>query len=78
MTKSRPLCTQEKLVRLYGISNPTHLWKFNFAKISNLTTLFTDTHWEKAHSNKTPGITRNKNLDICVVGTSNQLFIRGS
>ena len=48
MTKSRPLCTQEKLVRLYGISNPTHLWKFSFAKIANLTTLFTDTHREKA------------------------------
>ena len=37
-----------------------------------------DRHREKAHSNKTPVPTESTNLGIWVVGTSNQLFIRGS
>ena len=37
-----------------------------------------DTHREKAPSNKTPALTKNMNMDIWVVGTSNELFIRGS
>ena len=37
-----------------------------------------DTHWEKAPSNKTPALTKRRNMGICVVGTSNHLFIRGS
>ena len=37
-----------------------------------------DTHREKAPSNKTPALTRSWNMDIWVVGTSNQLFLRGS
>ena len=36
-----------------------------------------DTHREKAPSNKTPTLSKIKNMDIWVVGTSNQLFIRG-
>ena len=37
-----------------------------------------DTHREKAPSNKTPALTKSMNTDIWVVGTLNQLFIRGS
>ena len=37
-----------------------------------------DTHREEAPSNKTPALTKSANMGICVVGTSNQLFIRGS
>ena len=39
--------------------------------------LIKNTHREKAPSNKTPTLTKNINMDICVVGTSNQLFIWG-
>ena len=37
-----------------------------------------DTRREKSPSNKTPGLTKSTNIDIWVIGTSNQLFIRGS
>ena len=37
-----------------------------------------DTHREKVPSNKTPALTKSTNMGIWVVGTSNQLFIRGS
>ena len=37
-----------------------------------------DTHREKAASNKTPVRTKNMNMDIWIVGTSNQHFRRGS
>ena len=37
-----------------------------------------DTHRVKAPSNKTPEITKSINMDIWVVGTSNQLIIKGS
>ena len=37
-----------------------------------------DTHREKALSNKTPALTKSRHMGIWVVGTSNQLFIRGS
>ena len=33
---------------------------------------------KKAPSNKIPALTKSRNMDICVVSTSNQLFIRGS
>ena len=36
------------------------------------------THREKAPLNKTPTLTKSKNKGIWVVGTTNQLFIRGS
>ena len=36
------------------------------------------THREKAPSNKTPALTKSKNMGIWVVGTTNQLCIRGS
>ena len=34
-----------------------------------------DTHKEKARSNKTPSILESMNMEICVAGTSNQLFL---
>ena len=39
---------------------------------------FKDTHREKAPPNETPTPSKSINMDIWVVGTSNQLFIRGS
>ena len=33
---------------------------------------------EKAPSNKTPALTKSTNMGVWVVGTTNQLFIRGS
>ena len=39
---------------------------------------FKDTHREKAPSKKTPALTKSTNMGICVVGTTNQLFIRVS
>ena len=39
---------------------------------------FKDTHRGKAPSNKTPALTKSINMGICVVGTTNQLFIRVS
>ena len=34
-----------------------------------------DIHRENAPSNKTPAFTKSMNMDIWVVGTSNQIFI---
>ena len=39
---------------------------------------FNDTHREKAPSNKILVLTESMNMDISVIRTSNQLFIRGS
>ena len=33
---------------------------------------------EKAPSNKTPALTKSMNMETCVVGTTNQVFMRGS
>ena len=37
-----------------------------------------DTQREKAPSNKTPALTKNTNIDVWVIDTSNQFFIRDS
>ena len=37
-----------------------------------------DTHKGKKHAHETPALTNNMNMDIWVVATFNQLFIRGS
>ena len=39
---------------------------------------FKDTHREKVPSNKTPAFTKSRDMRTWVVGTSNQLFRRGS
>ena len=44
----------------------------------HLLAMFKDTHREKTTSNKTPAQTKGTNMDIWVVGTSNQLFKKGS
>ena len=37
-----------------------------------------DNHREKAPSNVTPALTKSTNIGIWFVGTTNQLFMRGS
>ena len=55
------------------------LLNFVTQKFASPQTLFLkDTHREKAVSNKTPALTKSTNMGIWVVGTLNQLFIRGS
>ena len=39
--------------------------------------VFEDTHRENTHSKKTRGLLKSINMDIWVIGTLNQLFIRG-
>ena len=34
--------------------------------------------WKKHPQNKTPAFTNSFNMEICVVGITNQLFVRGS
>ena len=41
-------------------------------------TIFKVTYREKAPSNKNPALTKSMNMDIWIVATSNQLFIRSS
>ena len=54
----------------------------NKQHLSNIWTLFyekdKDTHEEKAPSNKTSALTKSTNMGIWVVGTSHQLYLRGS
>ena len=40
--------------------------------------LLKDNKREKASSNKTRALTNSTNMGICIVGTSNQLFVTGS
>ena len=40
----------------------------------NVALQFKYTHWEKAPSNKIPALTKSMNMDIWLVGTSNQLL----
>ena len=48
-------------------------------ELANLTTNWIgDTYKEKALSNKTPALTKSMNMDNWVVGTANQLSMRGS
>ena len=42
------------------------------------TNAFKDTHSGKSPSSKIPALTKSMNMDIWVVGTLKQLFIRGS
>ena len=44
----------------------------------HLLAMFKDTHRGKTTSNKTPAQTKSTNMGIWVVGTSNQLFKKGS
>ena len=53
------------------------LFNFNI-KTKNRLNVLKDTHREKAPSNKTPALTKSTNMNIWLVGTSNQLFKTGS
>ena len=46
--------------------------------ISLGSSLLKDTHREKAPPNETPALTESTNMGVWVVGTTNQLFVRGS
>ena len=50
---------------------------FTDVQYSNSSWEFKDTHGKKAPSNKTLALTKSMNMDIWVVGKSNQLFIIG-
>ena len=49
-----------------------------FIKETEVRNFADDTHREKVPLNKIPASTKSMNMSIWVVGTSNQLFIRGS
>ena len=55
------------------MNNQENLKKFH-GQVSNVSYL----HKRNHTSNKTPALKKSMNMDIWVVGTSNQLFIRGS
>ena len=48
------------------------------ARLFSNSVSFKDTHREKPPSNKTPALAESMNVDIWVVDTLNQLFIRDS
>ena len=54
-------------------------WKkcIYFASSSSQQFTFNDTHREKSLSNKTATLAKSMNMDIWVVGTPKQLFVRG-
>ena len=47
-------------------------------KILSIEEHLKDTHRDKAPPNNTPALVKSSNMGIWIVGTSNQLFIRGS
>ena len=51
---------------------------YNACVNSNCETLLRDTHRENTTSTKTRALTKSMNIDIWVIGTSNQLFIGDS
>ena len=55
-------------------------WRIRIEFVSNGCSRISskDTHREKAPSNKTPVLSESMNMNIWVVGTLNQLFIKGS
>ena len=59
-------------------SEPTGSAVRDFCYIYGCRNLIMDTHREKAPCSKTQVLKGSVNMDIWVVGTLNQLFIRGS
>ena len=57
---------------------PVNALKNSETCLFKLTNWIEDTHREEAPSNKTPALTKSMNIDLYVVGTSNQLLIRDS
>ena len=58
-------------IRAYVMYNAIQTNKFNFHVVK-------DTHRQKAPSDETSTLSKIMNMDIWLVGTSNQLFIGGS
>ena len=58
--------------------NKRHLFQNKIYYLDKIYLFLKDTHREKAPSNKTPTLSKIMNINIWVVGTSNQLFIGGS
>ena len=71
-------------VALVGLGNMARLKivrnvkLIDFGRSKRVFPQFKDTHSENTPSNKTQALTKSMNMGIWVVGTSNQLFIRGS
>ena len=66
----------QKTPSFFSTNRSVDILKKRIFKIA--ATFFKDAHREKAPSSKTPGLTKSMNMDIGLVHTSNQLFIRGS
>ena len=56
----------------------TEFWLLLWKAPGSSTKIFKDTERENALSNNIPAHTKSMNMGIWVVGTSDQLFIRGS
>ena len=54
----------------------SYYWELTLSKVRF--SKFKDTHTENAPWNKTQALTKSMNVGIWVIGTSNQLFVRGS
>ena len=55
-----------------------HLLNYRKKNYIKEISLFKDAYREKALASKTPALTKSMNIVIWVIGTSNQLFLRGS
>ena len=64
--------------RIYARIYPCMVYLFLFHSEDIWIRIFKDSHKEKAPPNKTPALTKSTNMGNWVVGTSNQLFIKGS
>ena len=67
----------------YGNTKLSNVWNYKqvwlmLAAFASTCLYFKDTHREKAPSNKTRALTKYSDMGIWVIGTSNQLCIRGS
>ena len=78
MTILLSFCTRAAM-SLCAIVLVSCIWQFTKTIVHiHIQLLIEDTHWEKDPSNETPAFTKGTNMDIWIVGTTNQLFIRGS
>ena len=71
------MCTFELSLCEYSVE-VLNRQKFQDKQSERLFETLKNTKREKAPSNKTPALTESMNMDIWLLGASNQLFIRGS
>ena len=79
MYENHTLSRFTNLLRFFYL--PSHIMFFikkSHIKTANAEADTKDTYRERASSNKTRTLSKSINMNIWVVGTSNQLFIRGS